>query len=547
MAKRILTIILLIILVISIMFVAGCPQDKEEKDKKEKAEAKKGGTFSFYIDEPDYIDPYNAQESEGVFVVSAIFDSLVDFDSLTSEIKPKVAESWETNDDATVWTFTLRKGTKFHNGQEVKAQDFKYAWGRIANGKHDPPSEIAYHLASIKGFQAMQDGNATELEGVKAIDDYTLEVTLEETFADFVYVTGHPALAPVPKEEVEKDEKAFMEMPIGNGPFKVSEPWKHDQYVKVERFDDYYGEKALLDGVEFKIFKDEEAAFLEFENGNLDFTSIPSGQIQTTIDKYGEGKYKADKDEQVLLGPELSTYYIWLNMEDENLKNLDLRKAISLALDRASYAKTIWENTREPATGVIPPGVVGYQKDAWAYSRYDVEEAKKFLEKAGFPNGEGLKELTLGYDTGGGHEDVMQAIQADLKKIGINVKLVGFEWAQWLDILDAGDYDLGRLGWVADYPIMDNFLNPMFQSKSSDNYANYNNSEFDNKIIEARKTTDEDERVEMYQDLEKVVGEDVPLIPIVNYRHRHVVSERVRDFILSPMYLHNLDEVWIDE
>ncbi len=143
---------------------------------------------------------------------------------------------------------------KFHNGRDVTAADFKYAWERICNPANE--SEISYHLSAVKGFDAMQDGTATELEGVKAIDDKTLEVTLDYAYGDFEFVVGHPALGPVPKEEVEKDPAAFAEMPIGNGPFKMAGPWQHDQLIQVVRFDDYSGEKAYLDGVDFKIFKD---------------------------------------------------------------------------------------------------------------------------------------------------------------------------------------------------------------------------------------------------------------------------------------------------
>ena len=133
----------------------------------------------------------------------------------------------------------------------------------------------------------MQDGTATELEGVKAIDDKTLEVTLDYGYGDFEFVVGHPSLGPVPKEEVDKDPVAFHEMPIGNGPFMMAGPWQHDQLIQVVRFEDYTGQKAYLDGVDFKIFKDEETAFLEFKAGNLDFTSIPTGQVEASKAEYG--------------------------------------------------------------------------------------------------------------------------------------------------------------------------------------------------------------------------------------------------------------------
>ncbi len=546
--RKVLALTIALTLVVGVAGMAGCAKKEEGETPKPKGEEPvSGGTLNFYIAEPAFIDPINAQESEGVQVVSQVFDSLVDFDPVTSEIKPAAAESWESNADATVWTFKLRKGAKFHNGREVKAADFKFAWERIANP--DNKSEISYHLSAVKGFDEMQEGKAKELSGVKALDDYTLEVTLKEPFADFEYVVGHPALAPVPAEEVDTPEKAkaFADKPIGNGPFKMAEPWSHDQGIKIVRFDDYYGDKPYLDGVDFKIFKDEETAFLEFKAGNLDFTPIPSGQLQATIEEYGESPdgYTAAPGKQVLTGPELATYYLIMNNNDKLLSNKALRQAISLAINRQAIVDSVFEGTRDPATGIVPKGVVGYQDGAWPYAKYDREAAAKKLEEAGYPGGKGLPEMTLSFNSGSGHEPIMQLIQSDLKAIGINAKLDGQEWAQYLDKLDAGKFQMGRLGWIADYPIMDNFLYPLFYSTSADNHSFYKNADVDAKLMAARKITDPAARIEAYREVERLIGEDAPVAPVVGYKHGRVCSERIRDFVYSPMGIAALDKAWI--
>lgn len=506
-----------------------------------------GGTLNYYINEPAFIDPVNVQESEGTQVANAVFDSLVAFDAKTSALVPAAAEKWEANADATVWTFHLRQGAKFHDGTDVKAGDFKYAWERICNPANK--SEISYHLAAVKGYDEMQADppTATELSGVKVVDDYTLEVTLSYAFGDFEYVVGHPALAPVPKAAVEKDPKAFADMPIGNGPFKMAEPWKHDQYVKVARFDDYYGDKALLDGVDFKIFKDEETAMLEFRAGNVDFTTIPSGQVNATKAEFGESPdgLEVFPGQQTLLGPETAVYYVLMNNLDPILKNADVRRAFSLAINRQAIADTVYEGVRTPATGIVPEGMVGWVKDAWTYSKYDVEQAKTLLEKAGYPGGKGIPEILLSFNTGAGHEDVMALIQSDLKAIGVNTKFDGSEWAQYLDKLDSKKYQMGRLGWIADYPIMDNFLYPLFASTSADNACYYNNPAVDKAIQDARKIVDTAARIAAYQAIEKTIGEDAPVIPIVTYRHHNLGSERTRSLVYSPMGLAALDKAWI--
>jgi len=540
--------LVLSVLAVALVLVASCAPKKVEEKKPPVAEKPtKGGVFTYYIDEPAFIDPYNAQETEGVQIVANTFDGLVDFDPVTSEIKPAVAEKWKPNDDATVWTFTLRKGTKFHNGREVTAADFKYAWERIANPKTDPPSDISYHLSPIQGFDEMQEGKATELSGVKAPDKYTLEVTLKYPFADFEFVVGHPALAPVPKEEVEKDPKAFMEKPVGNGPFMMAEPWKHDEFVRVVRFDDYYGKKALLDEVVFKIFKDEETAFLEFQAGNVDFAEVPSGQIEATAKKFGKGKYEATPGKDLLLGEETATYYLNCNNENPILKNPDVRRAISLAINREAIAKTVYEGTRKPATGLVPPGVVGFRKNAGKYVKYDPEEAKKLLEKAGYPGGQGLPTLKLSFNSGAGHETVMQTVQANLKDIGINVELQGMEWAQFVDFRQNGKHELARDGWVFDYPIIDNMLFPLFHSKNigKDNTSRYSNPEVDKAILDARAETDDEKRVELYQKAERLILEDAGAVPIVFYAHRNVAQEWVRGLVFSPLYLAHMENVWL--
>ena len=542
-------VLLALTLVAALLSLGGCKTETEDgtgEDTGGESDVLTGGTFNFYISEPAFIDPVNLQESEGTQVGQAVFDSLVAFDAITSEVMPAAAESWEPNDDATVWTFKLVEGAKFHDGSEVTAESFKYAWERICNPESE--SEIAYHLGVVKGYDEMQDGTATELSGVTVIDDYTLEVELNYGFADFEYVVGHPALAPIPVEAYEADPEAFSEMPIGNGPFKMVEPWAHDQYIKVERFDDYYGTKANIDGVDFKILADQDAAWLEFEAGNLDFVPIPSGQIQTTVDTYGESPdgYSLNPGEQVSLGSEQAIYYLLINNEDAALADADVRAAISLAIDRQDICDKVFEGTRTPATGIVPPGIVGHKPDAFEYAKYDVEAAKAKLADAGFPNGEGFPTISLEYNSGSGHEDILALVQEDLKAIGVNGELVGSEWAQYLDKLGAKDYQVGRLGWIADYPIMDNFLYPLFKTGSSDNYSFYSNAEVDSMLDEARTTVDDGDRVALYQDIEKIVGDDSAVIPMFYYRHTRVASDRVIEGVYSPNGLFTFDTVQLE-
>jgi ABC-type transport system substrate-binding protein len=328
-------------------------------------------------------------------------------------------------------------------------------------------------------------------------------------------------------------------------------PWQHDQLIKVVRFDDYYGEKALLDGVDFQVFRDEETAFLEFRAGNVDFTHIPPGQIEATRAEFGESEdgLEASPGAQVLLGPELAIYFLGINMNNEILgQSPELRKAISLAINREAINATVYEGVRKIAGGFVPEGIPGFEDNAWGEnSQYNPDMAKQLMEQAGYPNGEGLPTFNLGFNSGAGHEEVMQLVQADLAEIGVKVEFESSEFAQFLDARDEGRFALFRSGWITDYPIQDNFLYPLFHSEAADNDSFYKNPEVDEALVAARATIDEGERQAAYLNVEKMIGEDIPVVPIVHYRHRDVVSARVNGFIYDPLGLGHWDRAWISE
>ncbi|HSK47201.1 MAG TPA: peptide ABC transporter substrate-binding protein [Coriobacteriia bacterium] len=545
--------------------LGGCApkQTTGEGTEAETDQPKKGGSMSFYIGEPAYIDPYNAQETEGIQVEQTLFDSLTTFDDLDpTKVIPSAADTWESNEDGSVWTFKLNPDGKFSDGTPVKASDFVYAWNRIVNPKtvntateKADPSIIGYHLGFIQGYDEVAAGDATEMSGLKAVDDLTFEVTLSQSFADFEYVVAHPSLAPVPQKYVEEgvdfegEKVAYGDMPIGNGSFKMAEPWKHNQYIKVARNENYAGDAPYLDGIEFKIFKDPETAYTEFEAGNLDFTQIGEGKIADAQAKYGQAAdgYTVNAGEQTLFGAENSTYYMILNNKDELFKDPALRKAISLAINRQAICDTVFEGTREPADNILPPGIAGYEKGAWADSKYDMEAAKQALADAGYPEGEGLPTVKLSFNSGAGHEPIMELVQADLKAIGIESEFDSADFPVYLKQLDEGKHQIARLGWVADYPIAYNFLYSLFDSKSGDNKAYYANPAVDQAIKDGETTVDTAARLAEFQQISKTIGADNPVAPLMFYKHHHVGSDRLHDFIFGPMYLGNFDKVWVED
>lgn len=492
--------------------------------------------LSYYLSEPAYIDPYNAQENQGTAVVRACFDGLMTWDWDTDSAVPLCAAEEPTlSDDALTYTFKLREGMKFHNGDAVDAASFKRGWERVASstGVKDTPSDIAYHLAPVAGYDEFHSGAADELSGVVAVDELTLQVTLSSPMADWPAVCCHPGLAPVPQAAID-DPDSFLEQPIGNGPFKMDEAWKHNQYISLVKFDDYYGEAPKIDSVYCSIQKDPNTAYKEFQAGSIDFCQIPTGKIKECQDNYGtsEDGYTVTPGKQCLLGTELSTYFLILNSDDPVLADVDVRHAMSLAINRQNIVDTLYEGSRKPATSIMPTAIDDDPENTWTYCAYDPDQAKQILDAKYPADADGKRGLsiTLNYNGDGDHGNLMSAIQLDLEAVGFTVTQDTVEWATYLTNLGDGKFSVARLGWTADYPTMDNFLYPNFFSTADNNYEKYNKPEIDAAILAARQIQDEDERRAACRKICAQIGEDMPVIPIMFYAHNYVGSERLKSF-----------------
>lgn len=522
----------------------------------------RGGTMSVYIGEPAYIDPYNTQESEGAQVEQALFDSLTRVDPLDpTKLRAAAARSWTSSHGATVWTFTLNKKDQFSNGQTVEASDFVYAWTRIVDPrtkdtrtKRTDPSVVSYLLSAVKGYSTLAAGRTKVLSGVKAVSAYSFRVTLTKPCADFPYVVSHPALAPVPKSLVTgrvrygKSTVAYGNMPVGNGPFMMSKPWSHGSLITLKPNPHYYGARPYLSHVDFKIYSDPESAYSDFLAGKLDFSPIGDGQMATAQAAYGvaDNGYTVETGGQVLLGAENSTYYLLCNNEDATLANPFVRKAVSLAIDRQSICDDLFEGRRVPADNIVPPGVAGYVKGGWPDSRYDPEAARQALSDGGFAGGAGLPAIELAYNADGGHAQIMERVRADLAKVGITANLrPSADFPDYLGQIYSGDYQVGRLGWVGDYPVAENFLAPLFRSTSGDNLSFYANTAVDTALNAARKNTSVASRIAAYKAISATIGAGNPVVPLMFYRHSRVGSARVHGFTWDAQGYGDFAKAWV--
>ncbi len=488
-----------------------------------------------YLNNPECIEPYNLQENQGTQVGFQLFDTLVKDDYDKGELQPAAAADWSVNEEATEFTFHLVTGATFANGDPVTAECFKRGWTRIVDPNTNPsnPSVISYHLSMVEGYQELSEGQTTDFTGVQAPADDTLVVTLSEPYADFLYVCCHPALVPVPQAAID-DAGSFYTAPIGNGPFMMDGEWQDGQEINVVRYDDYYGMKATIGGIHFNIQKDLETGWREFQAGNLDVCDIPAQQVPQAIEDYGasEDGYTITPGHQVLNGDQTSTYYLVVNCEDPVLSEPALRRAISLCINRQAICDTLFQGTRSPADNIVPPGINGYEPEAWPYSKYDPDQAKQVLSDAGIDPS--TVNLILSCNGDGGHADIMAMIQSDLEAIGITSEIEMKEWATILDDYQAGAYQIGRLGWIADYPIMDNFLFPLFYTDNGDNRSQYSNPDVDAALSAARTTVDDAERIAALQEVNRTIAEDCPVIPIMFYKFSMCGSDHVLSLYEDP-------------
>lgn len=500
--------------------------------------------FTLSITPPASIDPYNAVDQGSLVVVWQLFDSLTAYDFSSGALTCLAAERYEMSDDATEFTFYLRDAT-FHSGETVVAADFKRAWERIVNPQSaaataSGASGLAYLLSLVEGYDALATGEADELAGVTCPDDQTLKVTLRTPYADFPYVVAHPALGPVPAA-AEDDVQAFAQQPIGNGAFMLAGAWDGtSSSIDLARYEGYHGTAASIDAAYLLLDVDTDEAFQSFQTGDLDVARCPIDEARTVSSSLGtsEDGRTISPGNRFVCSTQLATSMLVCNCSVEPLDDTYLRRAISLAIDRDYLCDTIYRGTCIAADGVVPPPVSGYREGAWPFAAFDRAQAVDVLD-ATYPVGEDdTRGLTIHvlYNEDGGHGEVMDAIVSNLDDVGIACELEGVGLDELYERLAQGDFEVARLDWTADAPIMDAVLFPLFFSGNIDatNYARYQDEQVDQELAQARAEADEDARLTLYQDIDDTVGHDCPVIPLMYPAQSFAAAERVEELTIDP-------------
>ncbi len=565
-----------------IVVLAGCGKKSGGENMVELKGGIKGGGI-FVSNETENIrslDPVGINDVVSHHVAHQIYDLLVDLDT-NLQLIPMLAKSWEISPDGLTYTFHLRNDVVFHDnpcfpggkGRKMIAEDVRYSLNRVLDPRTGSLGFDFYknYVVGAKEFneevtKATSEGREPKIKdaaGYIAVNDTTFQIKLTKPFAPFIYYTCLGFAYVIPKEAVEKYGKDFFQNPVGTGPF-VFEKWTPDLEINMKKNPNYWDRDAAgnqipyLDGVKFRFIKDLSQQLLEFKNGNLDDSyRIPNELFKTIVN---EDKTLTPEYSKFIVQRKtsLSTQYYGFLITSKTFEDPKVRQAFNYAIDREKILKYVLQGSAtDPAIyGMVPPVMPNYNaKKIKGYS-FDLPKAKELMSQAGYPDGKGFPVVTLNINEGGGRNtQIAEAIQDMLKEIGVTVKLQLLQFAQHLDNIDAGRSDFYRLGWNADYPDPETFLN-LFYGKnvpanpkdvSPINSFRYKNPKFDELFEKAIATTDIAERNRLYEEAEQLAVNDAVVLFIYYDEDWRLIQPYVRGYALDPMHRVNMRFTWLDK
>jgi ABC-type oligopeptide transport system substrate-binding subunit len=470
-----------------------------------------GGAVTIGIAEPSSLIPSNTVENNGFQVISSLFTPLVRFDDSGKPVLDQAAASSITSSDNKVWTVKLRDGFTFHNGQKVTADSYIKAWNY---GAYGPNSQLGTDFYSrIQGYDDMQSVNdkapkAKTLSGLKKIDDLTLQITLSAPFAEWEKVLGYSVFYPLPDAAFAADgslDKLFQITPIGDGPFQVKGSWNENQSIDTVAYPSYSLAKPKVGEIDYKIYQDQDTEYADLQAGNLDVEpQIPSDKLASA---------QADLGDRLKETPSSYFGYISIPTYDEAFDNVNVRKAISMAIDRQQIIDKIFEGSYAPAASWVSPVVEGARDNTCG----DACKFNPVAAKAMYTAAHGPSKIPLYYNADGGHKEWIDAVCNQLEK-NLSVQCTASPIAQLADfrqqILQHKLSGLLRGAWAFDYPSIEDYLTPIYKSGAAANDADYTSTQFDQALSQADRAPDEASAIQGYQKAEDILARDMPTIPM---------------------------------
>ena len=470
--------------------------------------AKRDNIFRLNFSDPPTFDPALVTDTTSASIIVEIFSGLVTLNK-DLEIIPDLAESWDISDDGKKYTFNLRKGIKFSNGDPVKASDFKWAIERASNPDTGSLNAEVY-LGDIVGVKEVIEsgGSLTEVSGLKAIDDNTLEITIDEPKTYFLAKLTYPTAFVLSQDYIEKQGEDWIDNPVGTGPFILSE-YQIGQTLKLKKNENYWAEKAKVDGIIMNLAGGVSMAM--YENDEIDITGVGLADLERVKDPNDS----LSKD-LVNVPPQFSLNYIGFNVNMPPFDDVNFRKALSYAVDKEIIAEKIYSGLTKPSYSIIPPGFPGYSPSIKGIE-FNEELAKEYLAKSKYSDPSTRPRIIVTIPGTGGSPGLDTEVISDMWKetLGIEVEIQQVEWATYLQDMNRKRLQLwAGSGWQADYADPQDFIDVLFYSKSDVNHGNYSNPEVDKLILEARTEVDNNRRFLLYNQAEQMIVDEAAIFPL---------------------------------
>lgn len=485
--------------------------------------------------EPPSLDPALMTDAQSSIVASGLFEGLMRLNS-AGEPENAIATDYTVSDDGKTYTFDLRKDAEWSNGDKVTAHDFVYSWQRAL--APETAADYAYMLYYLENGQEYNAGEITDPNqvGVKALDDYTLEAKLYTAAPYFVSLVAHYTYFPVHKATVEAkpDWAAEADTMVTNGPFLLSE-WAHEDKLILKKNPDYFNEdKVSFETVTITLVNDENTVYNLFETDEIDWIGAQAGAVLTDLTPKLVSEGKAE------IKTIASVYYYLFNTTKAPFNNAKLRKAFAMAIDRQALIDNITQANQTPAFGLVPPSIAGMDGKSYReiypdnFFEENVEEAKKLLAEGLKESGlSAIPETTLLYNTNESHKKIAEAI-ADMWRtnLDVEVKLANQEWGTFLESRKAGQFDVARSGWGADFNHAINFTYDLIHPASGNNDGKYNNPKVGELLDASLLATDEKDRLDKIAEAEKIAfADDMGALPIYYYTTVVMIKDGFNDVV----------------
>lgn len=491
-----------------------------------------GKTLRYAITtEPTTLDPALVEDGPTIDLLFQVFEGLVRWE-VGNKLVPNLAERWEISPDGRTYTFYLKRGVKFHNGREMKAEDVRYSIERSLDPNTRSTTAGTY-LNDIVGALDKLEGRAQTVKGIEVVDPYTIRFRVDAPKAYFLAKLTYPTAYVVCREAVEKTGGRVNEQSmIGTGPFRLKE-YLLNQKIILEANPDYHNGRPRLDYIERPIILDSTTRHNMYERGELDVCDVQKGDLR---------RDQADPvlSKELHFFDRAAIFYLALNqVAFPPFRDKRVRQAFALAINRDEVVQVALMGVNQKANGILPPGIPGYDPSFKGWE-YNPARARQLLAEAGYPAGRGFPKLTLTFrEKTPDLRRVAEVVRDMLKReLNIEVELREMEWGAFLSALNKQTMPFYHLRWAADYLDPQNFLSVMLRTGTPENRIGYSNSEFDKLCDRADRTQDKQERIRLYRKAERIAVEDAPWIPLYFQRDVELIKpyvKGIRDTLLGHL------------